>query len=43
MNANVFVYVCIVLMTVRVAVALMDPSELEAMHMYVPESWKLIG
>lgn len=30
-------------MTVSVAVALIDPSELEAMHMYAPESWKLIG
>lgn len=33
----------ILLMTVSVAVALIDPSELEAMHMYAPESWKLIG
>lgn len=30
-------------MTVSVAVALMDPSVLEAVHMYAPESWKLIG
>lgn len=35
--------VYILLMTVSVAVALIDPSELEAMHMYAPESWKLIG
>lgn len=30
-------------MTVSVAVALMDPSGLEAVHVYAPESWKLIG
>lgn len=35
--------ISILLMTVSVAVALINPSELEAMHVYAPESWKLIG
>ena len=34
--------VCILLQTVSVAEALMVPSELEAMQVYSPESWKLI-
>lgn len=39
-------YVCVcvyvLLQTVSVAVALIVPSELEAMHMYSPESWNPI-
>lgn len=33
----------VLLQTVSVVVALIVPSELEAMHMYSPESWKLTG
>lgn len=38
-----YVCVCVLLQMVSVAVALIVPSELEAMHTYSPESWKLIG
>lgn len=42
---NVFLFVCafVVLHTVSAAVALMVPSELDAMQVNSPESWKVTG
>lgn len=47
MHVCVCMCVCVqarfVLQTVSAAVELIDPSELAAMHVYFPESWKLTG
>lgn len=42
-HACVCVCVRFLLQTVSAAVELIDPSELAAMHVYSPESWKLTG
>lgn len=42
-KCELFVACHILLQTVREAVELMVPSELEAMQVYSPESWKLTG